>query len=115
MAFLRSVATTTTAIAATAASAIPIAFALSSPSSSSSSRSVRFCRAQNLPFLSSTPALFPNHLGLVRSFAKQYSAVQMADPTSEPSSQVRLNSTNPSLFLRHFFFWYISLLGTIEF
>ncbi|PON64076.1 Superoxide dismutase 1 copper chaperone [Trema orientale] len=84
MALLRSVATTTAAIAA--ASSIPLAFAHSSRPSSSS-RSIRFSRARNLPFLSSTPPLLPNQLGLVGSFAPPYSALQMAGPMSEPSSQ----------------------------
>ncbi|GMN32456.1 hypothetical protein TIFTF001_003675 [Ficus carica] len=92
MAFLRSVALpSTTAIAI--ASAIPVAFALSSSSSSSpsSSRSIRFSGPQNLPSLSTTPTLFPNHLGLTRSFApaQPLSALHMAGPISEekPSSQ----------------------------
>ncbi|XP_062074157.1 copper chaperone for superoxide dismutase, chloroplastic/cytosolic [Humulus lupulus] len=80
MAFLRSLATTTTAIAA-----IPLAFSLSS--SSSSSRSIPFSRPQNLPFLSSTSALFPTQLCLARSSAPPSATLQMAGPASESSTQ----------------------------
>ncbi|KAJ7952412.1 Superoxide dismutase [Quillaja saponaria] len=92
MAFLRSVAATTTTVIA--ASAIPAAFAFSNLSSSSSSstsysQSSQFSKTHNLSFLSTTPTLNSNRLGLVKTFANPPSALHMDAPTTEhrPLSQ----------------------------
>ncbi|KAF3448448.1 hypothetical protein FNV43_RR09161 [Rhamnella rubrinervis] len=104
MAFLRAV-TTTTAIAAV--SALPAAFALSSRSSSSSSsvgsssQSVQFPRAHNFPFVSSTPTVVPNRLGLARSFTHQPPVPQMDGLASEQKPSFQSDAALPELLTEY--------------